>query len=226
MVKRFYNKYNIVRHQILLSLPYLLPSSLSLNQSYFLYCPFHLHYTFCCPFFSLPPCPHYPFSYCKLCKCNHVYKKNCYPSHHNHFSAIFPYLTHLLHSFSPQNFSYQLLPCLISNTGFVISYHKLSILLECSSCEGIFLRRYGMLTAPQCLQLKFLLEVQFLYLICILLSVRVKYFLQVILLIIGALEIACSIYHCLSQVCGSNYYSNKKIFALKLLESKSLLILS
>lgn len=215
MVKRFYNKYNIVRHQIFFSLPYPLPFSLNLNQSYFLYCPFHLHYYFYCPYYSLFPCPHYPLSYCKLCKCNHVYKKNSYPSHHNHSSAIFPSLIHLLlHSFSPPNFYYQLLPCLISPTDFVISYHKLSVVLECSRYEGTFLCRNGMLAAPQCLQLQSLLEVQFLYLICILISLKVKYFLQVILLIIGALKIAYSIYCCLSQVCGSNYHSNKKKYLL------------
>lgn len=206
--KEFSSRFNIVRLQFCFSFPYLLPSGLTRKESYCLYSLLYLHYyPLCCSNHSLLFCPHCLFSYCKLRKCNHVNKQSNSPKHCFHLYLTFPCLCHiLLYSSSLPNAYYQLLPYLILPTDFVISYHNLSVAFQCSSCKETFLWRNGMLATPLSLQLQFLLELQFLYLIFILLSLKMKILLQVILLSIGALKIISSIYCVLLQVCRSNCY--------------------
>lgn len=200
VVKRFCSKYNIDRHKILQSLRYLFLSSINFSLSYFPYSLFHLqYYSFFCPNYSLISCLYYSLSYCVICKCYHVHKKNSSPSNHNHPYSVFPSLRHLFpHSFILLDPYIQRLLYLIFYTNFVISYHKLSIMLECTNYEETFQCIKGILTAPQCLQLQPLLEVQFLFLRYILHSLKVTIFFHVILLIMGALKIASSVYCCLS----------------------------
>lgn len=172
MLKKFYGKYNIVRHQNSLSLLYFLSFSIDLKQSYSLHVIHHLYYdSLYCPYHAMPPCPHCPCYYWKHCKCNHVYKKNGISSYCSLLYPMFPSLYHLsLHSSSSQNFPYQPLSFWIESLYFVISYHKVSVLCKCSN-ERTFQWR-NIKFAPPCLQLQSLLDLQYLYLFCILLSFR------------------------------------------------------
>lgn len=177
MVKKFYSKYNVVRHQIFFNLPYFLPFRISLSQSHSLQYIFHNnHYSLYSPYHTPPHCPHCLHYYCKQFECDHVYKKNSSPSYFSLSYSLFPSLYHLpIHFFSPLNFHYQPLSSLILSLYFVVSHHKSSVLFDFSRNEGTFLWR-NYIFAPPCLQLQSLLELQYLYLICILFCCRIYIF--------------------------------------------------
>ena len=225
-VKMFYRKYNIGRYHAFFRLQCPLLSFFNRYYPYFpQYCYFYPHYyLLCCahqhPCFLYPHCQYsycYPFvhnmhkCYQPGSPCYHYYSYSIY--HFEYYSLIY-----LLHDLCP---CFQLLPCLIFEIDFVISYHRSSVICKnCSNCERVLIvcGKHNLLAAPLCLQLQFLFEIQFFYLIYILSNLKMLLmFFQVYFLVIGTLKIISSTYYLLMliSIMWLKYYLITSLFALQ-----------
>lgn len=196
--KKFHSKYNTEKYHAFAKLHCSLVSNANRYYIYFphLYCSLHYH----CLYF---PCNylffsflHYPFSYIYLCVHNHhICHQSSSPYYHYYLYSIyrfkyFPLLCkHVLCS------CYQLLPCLLFKTDFVISYLKSVLWKHDSNSEITSLGRNSLLIVAVCLRLKSPLQLHFLHVIYILLSHYIYIiFFRVHLTVIGALKVISSMY--------------------------------